>query len=224
MSATDLESLAGRTIVAVEQQAKHQRIVLDDARSLHVHFRMAGDWQLGTVADPPPRHARATISLADGGRISLVDPRALSTMALLDSEANPFERLGPDPFSTVFTAEWLRVRLQRRRGAIKPILLDQAVVAGVGNIYAAEALWAARISPRARAASLSTARCEALVDALRAALRRGRGTKRRYSESFEGRFQVYDREGLACRRCGATIKRITQAGRSTCYCPTCQAR
>jgi formamidopyrimidine-DNA glycosylase len=220
----DVASLAGRTIAAVEQQAKHQRIVLDDGRSLHVHFRMAGDWNVGRSDDPLPRYARAAISLADGSRVSLVDPRALSTIQVFAAGDSPDVGLGPDPFSKQFNAEWLGTTLKRRRGAIKPVLLDQGVVAGLGNIYAAEALWEARISPRAAASTLSAARRRALVDAIRVVLRRGRGTRLRYGEAFEGRFRVYDREGEACPRCGTTIRRITQAGRSTYYCPRCQAR
>lgn len=220
----ELQSIVGHAIVSIEQQAKHQRILLDDGRSLHVHFRMAGDWQLDSAAAELPRFARAVLSLDDGGRIVLVDPRALSTLIVLAADATPFGQLGPDPFSAAFDAAWLRETLRRRRGAVKPVLLDQRVVAGLGNIYAAEALWEARISPRARASSLSAARCEALVAAIRTALHRGRGSRARYSDGFTGRFRVYDREGLECPRCGSTIRRIEQAGRSTCYCPKCQAR
>lgn len=220
----ELKSVVGRTIASIEQQAKHQRILLDDGRSVHVHFRMAGDWQLDSTADGLPRFARATISLADGGRIVLVDPRALSTLLVLAADKDPFAQLGPDPFSSAFNGAWLRHAMQRRRGAVKPALLDQRMVAGLGNIYAAEALWEARISPRVRASSLSAARCEALANAIRVVLQRGRGSRARYSDGFSGRFRVYDREGLDCPRCGATIRRIAQAGRSTCYCPKCQAR
>ena len=224
VSALDVASLAGRAIVAVEQQAKHQRIVLDDGRSLHIHFRMAGDWDFGRSDHALPRHARAVIVLGDGGRVTLVDPRALSTIQIFAAGDAPNARLGPDPFSKQFTSDWLGAALKRRRGAIKPVLLDQGVVAGVGNIYAAEALWEARISPRAIASKLSAARRLALVDAIRAVLRRGRGTRSRYNDAFEGRFRVYDRAGEACPRCDTTIRRITQAGRSTYYCPRCQAR
>lgn len=219
-----LDSVAGRTIVAIEQRAKHQRMVLDDGRSIHVHFRMAGDWTFDSASQALPRFARAAISLDDGGRIVLVDPRALSTLSVLAANENPFAQLGPDPFSATFNSAWLRQALRRRRGALKPALLDQAVVAGLGNIYAAEALWEAKISPRALASSLSGSRSAALVDAIRVVLQRGRGSRERYSETFAGRFRVYDREGLECPRCGRTIRRIEQAGRSTCYCPQCQAR
>ena len=224
ISSLDVASLAGHTIVAVEQRAKHQRIVLDDGRSLHIHFRMAGDWDIGGSDDALPRHARAVVSLGDGGRVTLVDPRALSTLQIFAVGDTPDAGLGPDPFSKEFTADWLGATLKRRRGAIKPVLLDQRVVAGIGNIYAAEALWEARISPRAIAPKLSAARRQALVDGIRVVLRRARGTRSRYNDAFEGRFRVYDRAGEACPRCGATIRHITQAGRSTYYCPKCQAR
>jgi formamidopyrimidine-DNA glycosylase len=224
ISSLDVASFAGHTIVAVEQQAKHQRIVLDDGRSLHIHFRMAGDWDIGGSAAELPRHARAVISLGDGGRVTLVDPRALSTLQIFAAGDRLDAGLGPDPFSKEFTAAWLGATLKRRRGAIKPVLLDQGVVAGLGNIYAAEALWEARISPRATASKLSAVRRLALVDAIRVVLRRARGTRSRYNEAFEGRFRVYDRAGEACPRCGAAIRRGTQAGRSTYYCPKCQAR
>jgi formamidopyrimidine-DNA glycosylase len=185
---------------------------------------MAGDWELDSTRDPMPRHARAFVALDDGGRIVLADPRALSTLAILPADATPFEQLGPDPFSKAFDAEWLGTALKRRRGAIKPALLDQRIVAGLGNIYAAEALWEAGISPRAVASKLAAKRREKLVAAIRTALGRGRATRSRYSESGGGRFRVYDREGEQCPRCGGTIRRITQAGRSTYYCPTCQPR
>ena len=223
-SAADVASLVGHRISSVEQQAKHQNLVLDDGRSIHIHFRMAGDWELDSTNDPLPRHARALVVLDDGGRIVLVDPRALSTLTILPPDATPFEQLGPDPFSKAFDADWLGTALERRRGAIKPVLLDQRIVAGLGNIYAAEALWEAGISPRAVAAKLGAKRREKLVAAITTALARGRGTRSRYSESGGGRFRVYDREGEQCPRCGGTVRRITQAGRSTYYCPTCQPR
>src|SRR5581483_4143948 len=107
--------------------------------------------------------ARATLDLSDGTRIALRDSRALASLTLHDEGGDPLPALGPEPFDVVFTAEWLREVLASRRGAIKAALLDQRVVAGVGNIYAAEALWRARIDPRTPAASLGLARCERLV-------------------------------------------------------------
>src|SRR5207245_1033490 len=114
----------------------------------------------------------------------------------------------------------LRDSLASRRGPIKTALLDQSIVAGLGNIYVAEALWRAKIDPRAPGNSLSPAQVRALRNAIAMVLARATGS--RYTDDGTVTLDVYDREGLPCRRCKAPIGRITQAGRSTYYCPTCQ--
>ncbi|MFL5561665.1 MAG: Fpg/Nei family DNA glycosylase [Gemmatimonadaceae bacterium] len=215
-----LLSLRGHRITEVAHRAKHQLLMLDDERSLHVHFRMAGDWALDHVDDELPRSARAAIEFADGTRLLLVDPRALSALTLLPKGASPFGELGPDPWSPDFDRA-LADALARRRMPVKPALLDQRVAAGVGNIYAAEALWEARIDPAAPANSLNVSQVQDLAAAIRTVLDRGRAGGRRYREG-ENRFQVYDREGEPCRRCGTPIERLVQAGRSTCFCSRCQ--
>lgn len=220
ITARALTSLRDRVVVAVEQRAKHQLLVLDDGRSLHVHFRMAGDWKLDDAGDELPRSARAAIDFTDGTRLLLVDPRALSSMLLIAKGATPFDELGPDPSSESFV-DALATALARRSTAIKPALLDQRVAAGVGNIYAAEALWEARIDPRASAKSLTRPQVEKLAAAIRIVLDRGRAGGRRYREGASS-LRVYDREGAPCPRCGHSIERIVQAGRSTCFCPHCQ--
>lgn len=215
-----LSSLRNHVVVAVEQRAKHQLLVLDDGRALHVHFRMAGDWGIDHVGDELPRSARAAIDFTDGTRLLLLDPRALSSMVLLAKGTSPFEALGPDPTSENFD-DALAASLARRSAAIKPSLLDQRVAAGVGNIYAAEALWEARIDPRAPAKSLTPTQVRALAGAIRTVLDRGRARGRRYREGASS-FRVYGREGAPCPRCETPIERIVQAGRSTCFCPHCQ--
>ena len=182
---------------------------------------MTGDWALGRGGERDEPYTRAAIELENGARVSLTDSRALATLVLVDDPETALPRLGPEPGEPGFTAQALAASLARRRGAIKPALLDQRVVAGLGNIYAAESLWTARISPRARAASLSLARLTRLVNAVRSVLRRAPGG-RYWVESRRARWKVYDREGEPCPRCGATIRRIVQAGRSTYYCPHCQ--
>jgi formamidopyrimidine-DNA glycosylase len=204
----------------VERRGKHQLLHLDDGSVVHVHFRMTGDWDIGRVGEDDPPFARAALEFDDGTRASLVDSRALATLALHDS-SDALPDLGPEPFDAAFTATSLGAALARRRGPIKPALLDQRVVAGLGNIYVAEALWLARISPRARAATLSDARRRRLVQAIRRVLRRA-PAGRYWADARTSRWRVYDREGLPCPRCGATVARIVQAGRSTYYCPRCQ--
>ena len=215
-----LSALRGHRIVAVEQRAKHQLLVLDDGRALHVHFRMAGDWAIDAVGDELPRSARAAIDFTDGTRLLLVDPRALSSIALIAKGDTPFENLGPDPSSPDFDATFA-ASLARRRSPIKPSLLDQKVAAGVGNIYAAEALWEARIDPAAPANSLTPEQVRDLAAAIRTVLDRGRAKRGRYREDASS-LRVYGREGEPCERCATPIQRIVQAGRATSFCPRCQ--
>jgi formamidopyrimidine-DNA glycosylase len=211
-----LRSLVGARVDRIERRGKHQLLHLDDGRTLHAHFRMAGDWIVDRVATPPPRFARAVVELDDGARIWLVDPRALSTLDVRDAAAPLELGLGPEATDPALRPPQLTRALARRRGAIKPALLDQRLIAGIGNIYAAEALWQARIDPRAPAASLTAAELARLLTAIRAVMRR----------AIDGaiRFAVYEREGLPCRRCRNRIARIVQAGRSTYFCPHCQDR
>jgi formamidopyrimidine-DNA glycosylase len=215
-----LRGLKGRRIVRVERRGKHQLVHLDDGRTIAFHFRMNGDWDIGKVSEEAPRFTRASLELDNGTRVALTDMRALSTVELFDEgEGDP--ELGPEPSDPAFNADTLGVSLGRRRGAIKPALLDQKMVAGIGNIYASEALWVAKISPKAKAASLSAHRRERLVQAVREVL--SDAPAGRYQDNREtSRWNVYDREGEKCPRCGATIKRIVQAGRSTYYCPVDQ--
>jgi len=216
-------ALVGRRVVGVERRGKHQLLHLDDGSALHVHFRMAGDWVVGRAGDPVPRHARAHILFDDGTRVALVDPRALCTVSLHATPDSALPALGPEATDLTLTPEALRAALVRRRGPIKPVLLDQRVVAGLGNIYAAEALWHARISPLAPAASLGRARLARLIEGMRLTLAEAaEGSGRYIRDESTGRFNVYGREGEPCPRCGAAIRRVVQAGRSTYYCPRCQ--
>jgi len=219
-----LAGAEGRRVERVERRGKHQLLALDDRSVVHVHFRMAGDWLVGTASDPEPRHARALIHLADGTRVALVDPRALSTITHHPPGSRALPELGLDATDASLNAAMLAGLLARRRIAIKPALLDQRVVAGLGNIYAAEALWDARIDPRAAAASLDLAQLTRLVAGMRRTLADAARDPGRYSrsESVE-RLNVYGREGKPCPRCGQPIQRIVQVGRSTYYCAECQS-
>ena len=215
--------LQQRQIVRVERRGKHQLLHLDDGSSLHAHFRMNGDWILSRTDSDPDRFTRALIDLTDGTRIELNDRRALSAMSFHPAGEDPLPQLGMEANDAGLDAEYLSTALAKRRGPIKPALMDQKVVAGLGNIYAAEALWRAKISPRAAASSVSKTRLSRLVEAIRAVLSpRNRPPGRYTDKKNRNRFGVYDREGEPCLVCGTTIKRIAQAGRSTYYCPKCQ--
>lgn len=213
--------LRGARITAVDRRGKHQLISLADGRVLHAHFRMTGDWVIGKSGEPLPRFARAVIALRGGTRVVLDDPRALSTLDLHAKGSLPDLGLGPEPGDRSLTPQSLRDALSRKRGPIKPALLDQRLIAGIGNIYAAEALWHARIAPTTRASALSELELAALLEAIRLVIRRATGA--RYTDDSTVRLAVYDRAGKACRRCRGRVERIVQAGRSTYYCPSCQA-
>src|SRR6476469_5283374 len=213
----------GRRVESIERRGKHQLLNLDSGDTIVIHFRMNGDWEIGTVDDPLDRFARAVIDLTDGTRIALVDRRALSTIALDREGSSSLPKLGREASDPSLDAAYLSGTLQRRKIAIKPALMDQAVLAGLGNIYAAEALWEAQIDPRSAAASMSAEVLAKLVDSIRLVLSPRRRRPGRYTEiRNRSRFAVYDREGKECQRCGGTIERIVQGGRSTYFCPECQ--
>jgi formamidopyrimidine-DNA glycosylase len=181
---------------------------------------MNGDWVIGTATDPLPRFARAVFAFVDGTRVVLEDSRALSTLDVHPPNSDFQLDLGPEPQDPALTASMLHESLARRRIPIKVALLDQRVVAGLGNIYASEALWRAKIDPRAIASMLGVPELRRLLTATRAVLHRATGG--RYTQGQGARLDVYDREDRPCRRCGTTIERFVQSGRSTYYCPRCQ--
>ena len=216
-----LGALTGARVRSVERRGKHQLIHLEDGRVLHVHFRMNGDWVIGATSEPMPRFARAVFQFDSDIRVVLDDSRALSTVDVHAAGVDLPLDLGPEPFDPRLTPAALRDVLSRRRIPIKVALLDQRVIAGLGNIYASESLWRAKIDPRALASSLDLATTRRLLSAIRAVIRRATGG--RYTQLAGARLDVYDREGKPCRRCRTPIERIVQAGRSTYYCPRCQA-
>ena len=226
LPAKDAKSLIGDRIVDVRRRGKSQRFTLASGRELQVHFRMTGDW-LEPGSGSLPRTVRAVLTFDDGSRLALDDPRALSVLSLCVPTED--DGLGPDALDRGFTPVDLGEALATRRIPIKVALLDQGIVAGIGNIYASEALWRARIDPRTPANKVKSARRPALLNAIRATLTAALKRQERYygtgaGESDAGRFAVYDREGEPCRRCRTPIKRITQAARSTYFCPNCQRR
>ena len=213
----------GKRIQDIERRGKHQLLHLDSGDTLVVHFRMNGDWEIGTTADSLDRFARAVIELTDGTRVSLVDRRALSSITLDREGASSLPKLGREASDRALDADYLLEALKKKKIAIKPALMDQSVVAGLGNIYVAEALWEAELDPRTSAAKVLRGNLEKLVTAIRLVLSPKQRRPGRYTDTRGvSRFAVYDREGKICRRCGGTIERIVQAGRSTYFCPDCQ--
>ncbi len=221
LSSARARAAVGAVVERVERRGKHQLLHFADGRVLHVHFRMNGDWEYGGIHDELPRFTRAFIEFTDGGRIAFVDSRALGTIELHPASATLDLGLGPDASDSGWTAEHLGAALALRRGPIKPALLDQKLIAGLGNIYAAESLWRAKIDPRAPSKRLTAAQVKKLRIAIAAVLKRATGA--RYTDDSTVKLDVYDREGISCRRCKTPIERVVQAGRSTYFCPSCQA-
>lgn len=225
LPADDAARVVGRTVAALVRRGKHQLLELDDGGVVHAHFRMAGDWHVGPSEGEAPRHQRAALDLHDGTTVSLVDGRALGTLVWRPSVEAALPALGPEPDDPMFDAAHLRRALGARRGPIKPALLDQALVAGVGNIYAAEALWEAGLDPRTRVDTLGAMRLARLVAGVRTVIDRALADPGRYQDDEAlARLHVYGRAGEPCPRCGAAVRRIVQAGRATYFCPGCQRR
>jgi len=225
-----------REVQAITRRGKY--IVIELNRGiLLLHLRMTGRLYVDTTCKPAPDYARAGFVL-DDGRESLYfrDVRTLGTIRFYKSIADAPEllNLGWEPLEHEVDASELKQTLEHRSQAIKVVLLDQSLWAGIGNIYASEACWVAQIDPRHLAQKLTRVQCErmctAVPEVLNTALLRGGSSLRDFMSpegnygSFQKEFRVYDREGEVCLRCGGVIKRIVQAQRSTYFCPKCQKK
>jgi formamidopyrimidine-DNA glycosylase len=230
------QQLSGRTIEAVERRGKYLLLRLEGERTLAMHLRMTGNLLLIDQGRDPP-YLRAQLGLGDGRRLAFTDTRRFGHAVLLDdSELDDYfaARLGVEPLSDSLTAEELCRRAAGRRAPLKSFLLNQLGVAGIGNIYADEALHRAELHPLSPAGSMKPEDCERLrvgiVEALEAGLRSGGASIDDYRDSrgeqgaMQDEFLVHTREGEPCPRCGADIQRIVVAGRSTYFCPSCQRR
>jgi formamidopyrimidine-DNA glycosylase len=232
------DALVGETIVSLDRRGKYLLWRLASGRTLVVHLRMTGSFRHAPTGDlPDDAHRRATLALDTGDAIGYRDVRRFGTWELLDADHLSVyldTRLGPEPLAPSFTAARLASLAEGRTAPVKAFLLDQRRIAGVGNIYADEALWRARIHPLRPAGSLDAEELATLHRALRAALRKGierqgstltdyvtpdgeRGT-------MQHEFHVYGRLGEPCDRCGSPIERIVVGGRGTWFCPHCQRR
>ncbi len=202
------------------------RFTIDDHQAGNFHHRAGGD----------PRHDHVIFTMSSDARVIYNDPRRFGFMELWPgpdlSQYARLRGLGPEPLSNSFHAGYLAGALAGRNTPIKAALLDQRIVAGLGNIYVCEALFRARISPRRRAGSVKGQRAARLAEAINAviaeAISAGGSSLRDFAAAdgalgyFQHGFRVYDREGVACPDCGAAIRRIVQSGRSTFHCSTCQ--
>jgi formamidopyrimidine-DNA glycosylase len=231
--------LTGQTIRSIARRGKYLLVDLSSDETLLVHLGMSGDFRAERIETPRrgeepviDAHDHVVFQLSSGVVVTFNDPRRFGVMDLIRggriSEHAALRALGPEPLDAAFDAAVLARACAGKRAALKVVLLDQRVVAGLGNIYASEALHHARLSPRRRASTIATPSGAPRETAVRLAagikavlLDAVARQERAYRSS---RFRVYERDGERCPRrgCSGSIRRITQAGRSTYFCPTCQ--
>ena len=240
------DRLSGRRVVRLGRRSKYLLADLDSGETLIVHLGMSGRMQVSGVTlgqfhhdhPAPEKHDHVVFGMADGARITFNDPRRFGAMDLWPSDRIEqhwlIEKIGPEPFSNLFNEAYLAAALKTRKTPIKTALLEQRIVAGLGNIYVCETLHRAGISPRRLACNLSPRRAGALVpiirDVLSEAIEAGGSSLRDHRQTdgalgyFQHRFRVYDRETEPCVTpdCRGTITRIVQSGRSSFYCAQCQ--
>lgn len=245
--------LIGAKITSIKRRAKVLMIELDTKHSLLIHLKMTGQLVFRSarqhfgaghpgdslIGELPDRSTRVTVTFSDGSRLFFNDQRKFGWVRLLPTVEIPqidfFQKVGPEPLAADFTAAAFAARIRRRpKSGIKAVLLDQTIVAGIGNIYADESLFAAKIHPESRVADLSDAQLTKLYTGLKKVLllsiEKGGSTDKNYvdAEGKKGSYlsfaKVFRREGQACPRCGATIIKLRVAGRGTHICPVCQKR
>jgi formamidopyrimidine-DNA glycosylase len=228
--------LEGETVAAVERRGKYLVVRFETGRVLLIHLRMTGSLlHAPRGAAAGDAYVRAVVRLDNGSDVAYRDVRRFGTWLLLEpGELEPYlaERIGKEPLGSSLTARSLGDRLARRRAPLKAVVLDQRVFAGVGNIYADEALWWARLHPLRPANTLAPEELRALVRGIRRALRLGiarqGATLRDYRNAngetgaMQAEFRVYGRAGEACTRCGHPIEKTRAGGRGTWFCPNCQ--
>jgi len=226
--------LTGRIIHSLSRRGKYIVAKLDRALTLLIHLRMTG--RLLTQLPPGERHKRAAFGLDDGSTLWYCDLRRFGDMWAFwpgeEGNLGGYGELGPEPLSSQFSPPWLVQRLSGRKAPIKSLLLDQRIVAGLGNIYVDEALFGAGISPGRAGGSLDSADIDNLTAAVKLVLERaiqGRGTTFRDYRSglgtageYQHQLQVYGRAGQSCSQCGSLLAKMRVGGRTTVYCAHCQ--
>lgn len=233
-------ALRGARVESVTRRGKHIRINFEGSQVLLVHLRMTGRFLLLPEERELPKHTHAVFHLEDARRLAFADQRHFGLMKLANADTlqqtKELRALAPEPFSESFTDDYLRTVLARSRRTMKETLLDQKKVTGLGNIYAAEVLFLARANPLSVASDFSRRRVpdlrRAILEVLDESIAHGSTMNvdpedidgSYYGGAYEGRWRVYDREGEPCVKCRARIRRVTQAGRSTYFCPRCQRR
>ncbi|MBK9925943.1 MAG: bifunctional DNA-formamidopyrimidine glycosylase/DNA-(apurinic or apyrimidinic site) lyase [Anaerolineales bacterium] len=221
------EQIQGQKIKEVTRRAKYFILRLSDF-SLLIHLRMSGDLYVKTSTIQPAKHDRLVIKLSGNKSLIFNDTRKFGRVWLTSTPEDVLGKLGPEPLSKDFTPQWLLGSLRKKHRQLKPLLLDQTFLAGLGNIYTDEALHIAKLHPLAMSDSVNEKQAKALHEAIRKVLKEG--IKRNGASidwvyrggEFQNYFQVYDREGQPCVVCGALIEKLVVGQRGTHICPECQ--
>ena len=224
--------IAGRRIEAIDRRGKYLVFTLSDDETLVIHLKMTGHLSVVPGDTPPDPYAHTVFPLDDGRELRFRDPRKFGRVYLLRDPSGVLGPLGPEPLADDFSAEELAARLAGRRRVLKPLLLDQTFIAGIGNIYADEALFDAQLLPTRRSDTLTTEEIGALHAAIRKVLALGIDREGASISTYvkpdgqKGDMQnavaVFRRTGQSCYACGGPIERIVLGGRSTHFCPNCQ--
>jgi len=217
--------IQGQKILDVSRRAKYLILQLSDFNLL-IHLRMSGDLSIRNSTIRAETHDRLVLKLSDGNSLVFNDTRKFGRVWLTAKPEEVLGKLGPEPLGSDFTVQWLHAELHKKRRQLKPLLLDQTFIAGLGNIYTDEALHVAKLHPLSASDSITARQARALHEAIHAVLNEG---IRRNGASFdwvyrggEFEFRVYGRADEKCPVCGTKIKRILVGQRSTHYCPKCQ--
>ena len=223
-----VRAVTGRSVERIERRGKWLKLTLDDGRFLFVHLGMTGWFERVRPGSAPPRFERVSFEVEKRGarsRVVYVDSRRWGRMILASEDIATWSALGPDPLDDGVDLERLEQKLTRRkRSSIKEALMDQTVLAGVGNIQATEALWKAGIDPRSKASAISTSDLEAIASGLRWTIGRTLADLAKGGAGAENPFRIYGRQGEPCPRCGHALERVVLGGRTTAFCPGCQQR
>jgi formamidopyrimidine-DNA glycosylase len=222
------QRLPGQRIEAINRRGKYLRFELSAGDTLFLHLKMSGDLLVEPVSEPPHHHVRTMFDLDNGHQLRFKDTRKFGRVYLVDDPAIVIGKLGPEPLADDFTSEDFNTLFCKRRGRLKPLLLNQEFIAGIGNIYADESCFLAGINPQRQVDTLSAEELEKLYHAIRQALTQGIMFKGATLDDvyrggeFQKHFQVYGRTNQACFTCGSSIQRIVLGGRSTHFCSQCQ--
>jgi formamidopyrimidine-DNA glycosylase len=231
--------LAGQKVERVGRRGKYLRFWLDSGDQLLIHLKMSGRLRIEGAEIPPNPHDRVIFGLDNGQEMRFNNMRKFGRVYLIpwrDQQCSPLQQLGPEPLGEDFTLEGFARRIEQRSGGLKPLLLNQSFLAGLGNIYVDEVLFQAHIHPERKANTLTSHEVAALYQAIRATLQQSiaslgtsfdpvyTGGLRESAATYQNYLQVYQRTGESCPRCGQTIERITMGGRGTHLCPKCQRK